>query len=198
MAIKLKEINPNSDKDYIDNLDLENEHHFPRFLRNIKLSPFRHISDLTINFVHPISVIAGTNRSGKSTILMALACSHFDFKKRNVHNGKLERHTWSSIMQFTSHDKQVMDWTYSITYKIGEKELTKQGQRKALTKKWNGIGKKESQFTEREVIFLDLDRILPPRNFGRAIYYKAKNSSITSISTSNVPRIEKCLSYGRF
>jgi predicted ATP-dependent endonuclease of OLD family len=130
-----KEINPNADKDFVDQIDLANEHNFPKFLKSIKLSPFRHITDLTLNFIHPISVIAGTNRSGKSTVLMALACSHFDFQKRNVHNGVLQRHTWSSIMQFTSQDKQKIDWTYFITYKYGKKEETKRGQRKASTKK---------------------------------------------------------------
>ncbi len=190
-----KEINPNADKEFVDQIDLASEHYFPKFLKSIKLSPFRHISDLTLNFIHPISVIAGTNRSGKSTVLMALACSHFDFKKRNVHNGLLERHTWSSIMQFTSQDKQKIDWTYYITYKFGKKEETKRGQRKAATKKWNGIGKKETQFTNRQVIFLDLDRISPARNFGRAIFNKSQKAAVTNISAANIPRIEKYLSY---
>lgn len=190
-----KEINPNADKDYIDGLDLTNEKIFPKFLKSIKLSPFRHITELVLNFNHPISVIAGTNRSGKSTILMALACSHFDFKKRNVHNGQLDRHTWSSIMQFTSQDIQTNDWTYFITYKLGRKEETKKGQRKATTKKWNGIGKKESQFKNRQVIFLDLDRISPARNFGRVIFNKSQRAAATSISATNVSRIEKYLSY---
>jgi predicted ATPase len=190
-----KEINPNADKDFVDQLDLAVENNFPKFLKAIKFSPFRHITELTINFIHPISVIAGTNRSGKSTVLMALACSHFDFKKRNVHNGLLERHTWSSIMQFTSQDKQIIDWTYYITYKFGKKEETKRGQRKASTKKWNGIGKKESQFTNRQVVFLDLDRISPARNFGRAIFNKSQKASVTNISAANIPRIEKYLSY---
>ena len=190
-----KEINPNADKDFVDQIDLTNEHNFPKFLKSLKLSPFRHIADLTLNFIHPISVIAGTNRSGKSTVLMALACSHFDFKKRNVHNGLLERHTWSSIMQFTSQDKQKIDWTYFITYKLGRREETKRGQRKAATKKWNGIGKKETQFTNRQVIFLDLDRISPARNFGRAIFNKSQKATVTNISAINIPKIEKYLSY---
>lgn len=190
-----KEINPNSDKDFVDQIDLTDVHNFPQFLKSIKLSPFRHITDLTLNFIHPISVIAGTNRSGKSTILMALACSHFEFKKRNVHNGLLERHTWSSIMQFTSQDKQKIDWTYYITYKLGNKEVIKRGQRKATTKKWNGIGKKETQFTSRQVIFLDLDRISPARNFGRAIFNKSQKALATNISSVNIPRIENYLSY---
>jgi predicted ATPase len=190
-----KELSPNADKDFVDQIDLANEHNFPKFLKSIKLSPFRHITDLTINFIHPISVIAGTNRSGKSTVLMALACSHFDFKKRNVHNGLLERHTWSSIMQFTSQDKQKIDWTYFITYKLGKKEETKRGQRKATTKKWNGIGKKETQFTSRQVIFIDLDRIPPARSFGRVIFNKSQKATATNISAVNIPRIENYLSY---
>ncbi|MDF2456556.1 MAG: hypothetical protein K0R51_2549 [Cytophagaceae bacterium] len=195
MATARKGINPNSDKDFIDNLNLSQENTFPKFVKNIKLAPFRHISNLSLNFIHPISIVAGTNRSGKSTVLMAIACSHFDFKKRNLHNGKLERHTWSSMMQFTNHDTQTTDWTYYITYKIGTKEETKRGQRKALTKKWNGIGKKETQFTERQVVFLDLDRILPARNFGKAIFNKAQKATVTNISVSNVILIEKYISY---
>lgn len=190
-----KEINPNSDNDFLENLDITQEKNFPQFLTKIRLNPFRHIADLTINFQHPITVISGTNRSGKSTILMALACSHFEFKKRNVHNGKLERQTWSSMMQFTTHDKQVRDWTYFITYKLGKKIETKRGQRKATTKKWNGIGKKESQFKGRQVFFIDLDRILPARNFARAIYHRAKASTSTVISSTNTARIEKYMSY---
>ena len=130
MTGKRININPNSDKDFIDQLDLNNEHNFPKFLKKVELCPFRHILNLSIEFVHPISVISGINRSGKSTVLMALACSHFDFNKRNVHNGKLERHTWSSIMHFTNHDKQKEDWTYYVTYKLGKKEERKRGQRK--------------------------------------------------------------------
>ncbi|MBS7788322.1 AAA family ATPase [Flavobacterium sp. CYK-55] len=191
----LKQINPNSDKDFIDAIDINNENNFPQFLKSITLSPFRHIDDLTINFPHPISIISGTNRSGKSTILMALACSHFEFKKRNVHNGKFERQTWSSLMQFTDHDKQTRDWTYFITYKWGKKIETKRGQRKAKTKKWNGIGKKESQFFNRQVFFIDLDRILPARNFARTIFHRAKKSTSREISPINATRIENYLSY---
>lgn len=190
-----RSINPNADKDFIDQLDLSKDKVFPKFLKSVQFAPFRHIKDLTINFNHPISIIAGTNRSGKSTVLMALACSHFNFKKRNIHNGKLERQTWSSLMHFTNHDKQVQDWTYYITYKTGAKIERKRGQRKARTKKWNGIGKKESQITERQVTFIDLERILPARNFGKVIFNKAKKALTTKISISNVQRIENFVSY---
>lgn len=190
-----KAINPNSDKDFINKLDLSTEKKFPSFLQTLEFKPFRHIPDLTVNFKHPISVISGTNRSGKSTILMALACSHFEFKKRNIHNGVLERQTWSSIMQFTKQDQQTEDWTYYITCKTGKKIERKRGQRKANTKKWNGIGKKESQFKNRQVTFLDLDRISPARNYGRVIFSKTKYASLTDITHSNTKKIEQYLSY---
>lgn len=193
--MNIKNINPNSDKQHIDSIDLAEVKNFPKFLLSTELIPFRHINNLKIDFIHPISVISGTNRSGKSTILMTLACSHFNFKKRNVHNGKLERQTWSSMMQFTSHDKQTRDWTYYITYKLGSKTERKRGQRKFDTKKWNGIGKKESQFRDREVVFIDLDRVLPARNFGKTTFNKAKRAVSTPISPTNVDRIETYLSY---
>tara|TARA_R110002050_G_scaffold297891_1_gene460020 strand:+ start:1415 stop:2932 length:1518 start_codon:yes stop_codon:yes gene_type:complete len=190
-----KKTNPNRDRAYIDKLDLTIEQNFPKFIKAIKLEPFRHIPSLTINFNHPLSVISGTNRSGKSTILMAIACSHFNFIKRNPQNGNLDRHTWSSLMQFTNKDLQSQDWTYYITYKIGRKIETKRGQRKHTTKKWNGIGKKESQFKFRDVIFIDLDRILPARNFSKVIFNKTKLANEQMISPNNSNIIEEYLSY---
>jgi len=190
-----KKINPNRDKNSIDNLDLTVENNFPKFLKSIKLEPFRHIPSLTVNFNHPISVISGTNRSGKSTILMAIACSHFNFIKRNPQNGNLDRHTWSSLMQITNKDIPSEDWTYYITYKTGNKIETKRGQRKHTTKKWNGIGKKESQFKFRDVVFIDLDLILPARNFSKVIFNKTKSVNEHTISLNNSEIIEEYLSY---
>jgi predicted ATP-dependent endonuclease of OLD family len=184
-------INPNSDRDFIDRTDLNIANVFPKFIRQITPSPFRHIPDLQLEFISPISVITGTNRSGKSTILMAIACSHFDFQKRNSTNGKLERKTWSSLMKFTAEDKQNEDWNYSLLYKTGDADELRFGQRKFATKKWNGVGKKEGQIRGRQVIFIDLDRILPPRNFSERVFRVAKLKS----SGSFLKEIQTHLSY---
>lgn len=188
-------MNINSDETFFGKVDITKEKEFPIFLTNLEFEPFRHISKLNLTFKTPITVISGTNRSGKSTILMALACSHFDFKKRNPKNGKLERHTWSSLMKVTTHDIQKEDWTYYITYKTGKKTERKRGQRKKDTKKWNGIGKKETQFKMRQVIFIDLDRIVPARFYGSAIYSMSRKASLQEISTAKVIEIEKYISY---
>jgi predicted ATPase len=189
-------MNINSDLDYFEKVDITKEKEYPIFLKKIKFENFRHIPELDIEFKNPISIVSGTNRTGKTTMLMSLACSHLNFLRRNPKNGLLERNTWSSLMKFTPHDKQDNDWTYYITYKRGNKiDKPKRGQRKAATNKWNGIGKKESQFDFRDVIFIDLDRIVPARFFNDKIYNEAKKGVLKNISTSNKTSIEKYLSY---
>jgi len=188
-------INPNSDRDYIDKVNLNIENIFPHFLKSIELKPFRHIEEIKIDFNHPISVISGTNRSGKSTILMALACSHTNFQKRNPKNGRLERQTWGSLMKFTSEDEQKEDWTYYISFKTGRKLETKRGQRKKDTKKWNGIAKKESQIKNRQCVFIDLDRIVPARFFNDKMLNLANSGILSDISSSKVSEIQGYISY---
>lgn len=99
-------------------------------------------------------------------------------------------------MKFTNHDKQCEDWTYHITYRKGDKlERAKRGQRKTKTGKWNGIGKKESQFTFRDVVFIDLDRILPARFFTAKVFNTAKTSSVDKLSPEMKRKLENYLSY---
>ncbi|WP_151710442.1 AAA family ATPase, partial [Acinetobacter brisouii] len=189
-------MNINSNFGFFLNVNIDNHHQYPFFLKTVEFHPFRHIPHLKVEFKHPISVISGTNRSGKTTILMALACSHLNFMRRNPKNGSLERNTWSSLMKFTIHDKQKDDWNYFITYRKGNKtESPKRGQRKALTNKWNGIGKKESQFNFRDVIFIDLDRIAPARFFNDKVYNEAKKSIVNNLTVTKIGKLEKYLSY---
>ena len=162
-------INPNSDKDTVDQLDLSDQKNFPLFIKKITIDRLKQINNLSVEFKHPISIIAGVNRSGKTTILNTIACSHENFKKRNITNGILERHTWQDFMKFTINDRQNNDYEYSIEYKIGSNIQTKSGKRNHATKKWSGVAKKEGQIKNREVRYIDLSRLLPARNFGKAI-----------------------------
>jgi predicted ATPase len=189
-------INPNSTREKINKCDINDIKNFPYFLRKIKFFPFRHIDSLEVEFKHPVSVITGTNKTGKSTILMAIACSHVDFKKRNHQNGKLERQTWSSLVKFTNFDTQKRDWKYLISYKQGNNEIEKLGERKVSTKKWSGIGKRESQFDFRDVVYLDLDRLTPARVFNSTLFTKAKKPSSEDISLAqDIKQIQQYCSY---
>ena len=50
--------------------------HFPHFLSDIRLRGIRGIDDLRVAFDYPVTVIAGGNASGKSTVLFAAACAY--------------------------------------------------------------------------------------------------------------------------
>ena len=191
----IRKINPNASKAAVFKADLSEAKCYPRFIRAVSFDTFRHIPSLTIDFKTPISVIAGNNKSGKTTTLLAIACSHFEFKKRNYKNGKLERQTWSKVLKFTGHDIQDKDWTYHLNIKTGDKTESRRGQRKKATKKWNGVGKKESQIKGVEAVYLDLDRILPARYYSDVLHRKAQTSTPVAVSTSKQKLIEEFVSY---
>jgi predicted ATPase len=190
-----RKINPNASKNSVFSANLTDEKCYPRFIEGIQFEDFRHIKDLTLRFETPVSVISGANKSGKTTVLLSIACSHFEFNKRDYTNGKTARHTWSDVLKFTLHDIQASDWTYHLSIKTGAKRETRRGQRKAATRKWNGVGKKESQVQGVQVVYIDLDRILPARYYSSALHKKSQVSLGTSVSSTNQKFIEECISY---
>ena len=50
--------------------------HLPHFLSEVRLNGIRGIDDLRVVFDYPVSVIAGGNATGKSTVLFAAACAY--------------------------------------------------------------------------------------------------------------------------
>lgn len=50
--------------------------HMPQFLSALRLDGLRGIRDLRVVFDYPVSVVAGVNASGKSTVLFAAACAY--------------------------------------------------------------------------------------------------------------------------
>jgi len=50
--------------------------HMPHFLQEVHLDGIRGINELFVSFEYPVSVIAGGNATGKSTVLFATACAY--------------------------------------------------------------------------------------------------------------------------
>ena len=50
--------------------------HMPQFLSGVSLTGIRGIDGLRVSFDYPVSVIAGGNATGKSTVLFACACAY--------------------------------------------------------------------------------------------------------------------------
>ena len=200
-------INPNRDhariNQYVDKTFEGKVSFFPRFFEKIRFEHFRHIDNAELMFKNPVTVISGTNRSGKTSFLMAIACSHYNFTRRKVENGNVVRAKWSDVMRFTSKDTQSHDWTYYVTYR--EKKVVvadKRGQRKVNTKKWNGVAKKEGQIghplyagdsSGRHVCFIDMNRISPGRHLSNSYFQKARFSASKQLTKG--AEIEEYLSY---
>ena len=79
-------LNPNSSKDYVNGYSskplAEKVRMYPQFFCGIEFETFRHIRNLNVRFVNPITVLSGSNKSGKTSILLATACSHYNFLKK--------------------------------------------------------------------------------------------------------------------
>lgn len=199
-------LDPNSAKAFVDAYPRKEQRDkvraYPLFFTGLELARFRHIAGLSLEFVHPITVISGTNRSGKTSALMAIACSHYNFMRPNVVNGRWERATWSDLVRFTSLDEQMQDWSYSVRYREGDAEREKRGFRNSRTKKWSGVAKKEGQIgtpgarhrnNGREVYLIDINRINPGRHLSKTYYDKARRMPPAPIE--NREEMEEYLSY---
>ncbi|MBF0261601.1 MAG: AAA family ATPase [Magnetococcales bacterium] len=56
---------------------------FKQFLESLRIQNLRGIADLTIPFTYPVTVVAGPNGCGKSTVLFACACAYEVAGKRD-------------------------------------------------------------------------------------------------------------------
>lgn len=164
---------------------------FPQFLLRIKVNEFRHIKDVGIDFEHPVTVISGTNRTGKTSLLLLIACSHEDFWRLDASAPKpyLRKQGWSDVLSFTSHETINKDYSYELSWRKGTKTLSGEGKRLASSAAWSGLGKKSkdlnrtnSKIRERQVVLSDLERTLPGRSFSRTLIRKANNGIKTPLS----------------
>ncbi len=184
--------NPNRDKSEVDEFAAatyeEKQKQYLDFFHKIKITSFRQLHNVEIVFNSPVAVITGSNRTGKSSIMQAIGCSHFMFMTRNPLTGEYERSQWGKMMRFTHHDIQTEDWEYRVSYwEHGGNTITKAGKRKRDTKKWNGVAKKEGQIgtpgpgidvnpRARKVFYIDLERIMPGRHFPTTVYNRVRRS----------------------
>lgn len=170
------------------------------FVRQLRIVRFRHLHDLCIDFEHPVTVIAGTNTIGKTSLLLLLACSHERFMKVDSTSPtpSLREHSWNDVMSFTSHEAVDEDYVYELEWRVGTEDRTGTGKRLARTGKWGGLGKKDARpdrksakIRDREVRLVDLERILPGRSFTSALYRKANEGSAQRLA----PDVEKAFAY---
>lgn len=155
---------------------------FTWFIRRLHIKQFRHIANLSISFSHPVTAIAGSNRIGKTSILLLLACSHENFYRLDASSSAvgMREHGWNDVVSFTSHETVNIDYQYQMDWRQGKANRTGTGKRLHTSRAWSGLGKKSSdagrtnaKIRTREVRLVDLERLLPARAFSDSLYRKA-------------------------
>lgn len=172
---------------------------FRFFLNRLKINDFRHINGLDISFDHPVTVITGTNKIGKTSILLLIACSHYNFKKYDATkpNTILRRHTWRDVLTFTSYESITRNYSYELYWRVGAENRNGEGKRLATSQAWTGLGKYSSgnrvnsQIKDKEVRLIDLERLLPARNFSNSLIRKISGTGGIRVSSD----IEQAFAY---
>lgn len=128
----------------------------------------RSLYNFELNFKYPISVIAGKNGSGKSTILALAACAFHNFKDGFKLPGR--KNTYYTFSNFFIQSKeeippegiiikyQILHNNWRKTEKIPDgKGAGWQIRKKNIGGKWN----KYSTRLKRNVVFFGIDRVVP-------------------------------------
>jgi len=162
---------------------------YTHFLSRIKVQQFRRLKDLEIEFEHPVTIISGTNKIGKTSLLLLMACSHENFKKidSTKPTPTIRNHHWKDVLSFTKHENVDVDYAYEIDWRIGDKLNKGSGKRLARTRSWSGLGKKakgrkNAKIQNREVRLIDLERLLPARSFSNSLLRKTSYTSKTPLN----------------
>ncbi len=154
---------------------------FRFFLNKIKVNDFRHITNLEFTFDHSVTVISGTNKIGKTSLLLLIACSHENFLKYDATKPEtiLRNHTWRDVLTFTSYESSTRNYSYELFWRVGTDNRQGEGKRAANKQSWTGLGKLSSDVARmnakirtKEVRLIDLERLLPARNFSNSLMRK--------------------------
>ncbi|MEQ8334200.1 AAA family ATPase [Nisaea sp.] len=163
---------------------------FKHFTLELKVERFRHLSDVVLPFDHPVTVLAGTNKIGKTSLLLLLACSHETFMRLDASkpDPTWREHAWKDVLTFTKHETETNDYAYSMKWRLAKKMQSGEGKRLASSKSWSGLGKKSKEarqnakIKDREVRLIDLDRLLPARSFSASLLRKSGSAKLTKVS----------------
>lgn len=161
------------------------------FLKRLKINSFRHIRNLDIAFDSPVTVVSGENRIGKTSLLLLIACSYENF--RHIDSTKPDTlfrpFSWRDVICFTKDETDKGGYSYELFWRVGSSgELHGVGKRNLGKQSWTGLGKRSTsnrvnaKIKNREVRFLDLDRVNPARGCSRRLNYKASHAAKEPLS----------------
>jgi predicted ATPase len=160
--------------------------HFKNFLKVVHIKDLRGISDLSIEFTYPVSVIAGPNACGKSTVLFSVACAY------KVPNSGIKDFVPSTMFPNLKetknypHDKQ-SNTELTFYYKHEGKEHQMKWSK---GKNWNKSG---SDNLERDVYLRTLSNLTNPSEVRNVLSISSKLTENTAITSDLLAFAESIL-----
>lgn len=160
---------------------------FRLFLNKIKVNDFRHILNLEMTFDHSVTIISGTNKIGKTSLFLLIACSHENFFKYDTTKPDtvFRKHIWRDVLNFTAHESAARNYSYELFWRIAGNHRTGQGKRASGTGSWTGLAKSSiavprvnSKIQDRHVRIIDLERLVPTRNFSNSLMRKITGAPV--------------------
>ncbi|MDE0423365.1 MAG: AAA family ATPase [Candidatus Poribacteria bacterium] len=134
--------------------------HLPHFLSAIRLDGIRGFNNLRVPFDYPVSVIAGGNTTGKSTVLFATACAY------KVPGAGVREFVPSTLFpdyrpKLGRHQDMQQTVTMEFYYQTPEGETSMRWRR---TKGWNRsfFGRQNASQPERQVYLRTLSNLRNP------------------------------------
>lgn len=164
---------------------------YAQYLDQITIQNLRGISDLSINFNYPVTVIAGPNASGKSTVLFSCACAYDPI------GAKSRLFTPVSLFPNLTLDGDIKDFelqtSFSFNYTV---EKRKMFMRWAKGKSWNKSygGQKNTHQPKREVYFRTLANLTRPSEVRSVLQISsANNVNINEITSDLIAFAQRIL-----
>ncbi|WP_312322486.1 ATP-dependent nuclease [Soonwooa sp.] len=173
---------------------------YTQFLNKIEVEEFRNIKNLNLTFDCPITILTGTNKIGKTSLLLLICCSYYEFMRFDSTKPEtiLRRHTWKDVLPFTNHENTSREYGYKLEWRLGNSSKNGFAKRNPSTKAWTGVGKASSdpnrmnaQIKNRQVRFIDLERIAPARNSSNSLLRKITYNSPIRLNSD----IEQAFAY---
>lgn len=164
--------------------------HMPHFLAEVRLNGIRGIDDLRVMFDYPVSVIAGGNASGKSTVLFAAACAY------KVPGAGVKDFVPSTLFQFyrpklgkREDDRReiIIDFDY-LTPSV---RLSMRWRRDKDGNRWNRgfFGRKGAKQPERQIYLRTLSNLSNPSEV-RGVLSMTRSGSLPQETRLTASQIE--------
>ena len=143
---------------------IDNDHSVATLIQiKLKQGQMRGLDPLTLEFKYPISVIAGENGTGKSTLLAIAACGYHNGKDGYLPTGrKIPYYTFSDF--FIQSKGEIPPTGIQINYQIlhnfwrsGKTGPGWQSRRKRIGGKWNNYDSR----VNRNVVYFGVQRVVP-------------------------------------